>query len=79
VRTVMVSTSAVAEYQVRQTEQGIHADVVADPALDLGALATALERSLRQAGLAGATVSLRLVDRIERHPDTGKVRRFISL
>jgi phenylacetate-CoA ligase len=75
----MVGTSAVAEYQVFQTRQGIHADVVADPALDLAALAAALERSLGQAGLAGATVGLGVVDRIQRHPDTGKVRRFISL
>ena len=79
VRTVMATTPAVSEYQVRQTERGIHLDTVATSTVDDAALASALEQSLRRAGLVDPVVSVGLVDRIERHPDTGKAPRFIPL
>ncbi|MGD0065410.1 MAG: hypothetical protein ABSB76_18445 [Streptosporangiaceae bacterium] len=51
IRTVMVKTPGVIEYQVRQTDHGIDAAVVAEGALDQAALASALKRSLHTAGL----------------------------
>ena len=77
VRTVMVRTPAALEYQVRQTGRGIDIAVVASEPLDHAALAAALARSLRAAGLPDPQVHVRQVPDIARHPETGKARRFI--
>ena len=79
IRTVMVATPAVSEYQVRQTPHGIDVAAVARADLDEVALAGALTASLRRAGLDAPQVSIRVVTAIERHPDSGKARRFIRL
>jgi phenylacetate-CoA ligase len=77
IRTVMVRTPAALEYQVRQTGRGIDLAVVTAGPLDHAALAAALTRSLRAAGLPDPQVHLRRVPDIARHPQTGKARRFI--
>lgn len=76
-RSTLVAASAVREYQVRQTEQGVDVACVPDGAVGAAALAGRLERSLRRAGLARPRVRVRMVDEISRDPLTGKVRRFI--
>jgi phenylacetate-CoA ligase len=77
-RTVMVKTPGVVEYQVRQTEHGIDVAVVADGALDHAALASALRDSLRAAGLREPHVRVHEVAGLARHPQTGKTPRFIA-
>jgi phenylacetate-CoA ligase len=77
IRTVMVRTPAVLEYQVRQTSCGIDVAVIVGGPLDHAELAAALERSLRVAGLPNPQVIVRQVPDIARHPQTGKARRFI--
>jgi phenylacetate-coenzyme A ligase PaaK-like adenylate-forming protein len=83
VRTVLVKAPAVVEYQVRQTETGVDVDVVVDrdvdPSVDTTAIAAAVEDGLRQAGLPRPRASVHHVAAVARHPDTGKVRRFIAL
>jgi phenylacetate-CoA ligase len=79
IRTVMVRTPNAAEYQVRQTNAGIDVTVVADGPLDHAALASALEHSLRAAGLPDPRAHVHQVAEIGRHPQTGKTRRFIAL
>jgi hypothetical protein len=74
----MVKTPGVVEYQVRQTEHGIDAAVVADGALDYAALASALRDSLRAAGLREPSVHVHEVAGLARHPQTGKTPRFIA-
>ena len=74
----MVKTPSVIEYQVRQTDDGIDAAVVADGALDHTALASSLRHSLHSAGLRGPHVHVHEVASIARHPQTGKTRRFIT-
>jgi phenylacetate-CoA ligase len=64
IRTVMVKARQAVEYQVRQTERGIDVAVVADGALDCDALASALEHSLRAAGLDDPSVQVHEVDSI---------------
>jgi phenylacetate-coenzyme A ligase PaaK-like adenylate-forming protein len=78
IRTVMVKTPGVIEYQVRQTDHGIDAVVVADGALDHAALSSALQHALDAAGLREPRVQLHEVTGIARHPQTGKTRRFIA-
>lgn len=77
--TALLQAAQVREYQVRQTARGADVAVVADPGLDDGALAAAVERSLRQAGVAGPQVTITRVEAIVRDPYTGKCKKFIPL
>ena len=79
IRTVMVKTPQVREYEVRQTESGADVAVVLDRELDQTALAADLEESLGNAGVPEPRVTVRVVDHIPRHAQTGKSTRFISL
>jgi len=79
IRSVMVGAPEVREYQVRQSEHGVDVAVVTDGELDVGAVATSVEESLRRAGVPEPRAAVSVVDEIARHPDTGKVRRFIPL
>jgi len=79
VRSVLVKTAAADDYQVRQTRRGIELDVLASAPLDLDALRGDLVRALAAAGLPDAEVLARCVPALERHTDTGKLRRFIPL
>ena len=42
-------------------------------------MAAALEDALRRHGLAAPTVTVTTAATIERHPTTGKLRRFVAL
>lgn len=77
IRTVMVKAPNVAEYQVRQTDNGIDVAVIAEGALDHEALAASLERVLRGAGVPGPRVHVHEVAAIPRLAQSGKTRRFI--
>jgi phenylacetate-CoA ligase len=77
IRSVMVKMPAIGEYQVRQTERGVDVSVVADALIDEAALRAALVASLRGAGLDGPEATVRRVAEIARHPQTGKVSRFL--
>jgi phenylacetate-coenzyme A ligase PaaK-like adenylate-forming protein len=78
IRSVLVKAMAVEEYQVRQTPRGIALDVVAAATLPLDHLRDQLARALAGAGLSSPEVVTRRVQEIARHPETGKVRRFIA-
>jgi phenylacetate-coenzyme A ligase PaaK-like adenylate-forming protein len=79
IRSEMVKTPAVAEYQVRQTPGGIDVRAVTQASVDLDDLRARLERALADAGLRDPEATVVIVDRIERDPATGKVRRFQPL
>jgi phenylacetate-coenzyme A ligase PaaK-like adenylate-forming protein len=79
IRSALISQAAVREYQVRQTERGVDIACVADRDFDQTALATRLEHALYQAGLAEPQVSIKTIPAISRHPDTGKIKRFIPM
>jgi phenylacetate-CoA ligase len=76
--TVLIRIPTIAEYQVRQTESGVDVDVVVGGELDLTALASAIEDRLRYAGLSRPTATVGVVGALARHPQTGKIRRFVS-
>ena len=79
IATVMVTTASVIEYQAHQTERGVDVAIVADGPLDITGIANAIEAGLREAGLVNPAASVREVRVLPRHPQTGKVRRFIAL
>jgi phenylacetate-coenzyme A ligase PaaK-like adenylate-forming protein len=79
IRTVMTGCAAVNEYQVRQTERGVDVLIVTGDQVDRRRLTRAVAASLREAGLTDPAVDVRIVGSLERHPETGKARRFIPL
>jgi phenylacetate-coenzyme A ligase PaaK-like adenylate-forming protein len=81
VRTVMVKTPAVTEYQVHQTPLGIDLACVGTADFDPEGTRVRLAASLQRAGLSHPEVTVRTTtaDQLLRHPDTGKTRRFIPL
>ena len=79
VRGVLVKEPGVTDYQVRQTARGVELAVLTGAAVDLGAIAGELRAALEGAGLHDPEVVVRAVPALERHPETGKVRRFLLL
>jgi phenylacetate-coenzyme A ligase PaaK-like adenylate-forming protein len=79
VRSALVATPAVLDYQVRQTPRGIEVDVVTGGVLDLAELQTRLTTALATAGLRDPEVDVRVVDDLDRNAATGKLRRFVPL
>jgi phenylacetate-CoA ligase len=75
--TALDGEPAVTEYQVRQTRHGAVIDVVADGRLDRAALAAAIRGAVERSGLWEPEIEIRVVPSIDRHPDSGKVLRFI--
>jgi len=78
-RSVLTQFVDVAEYQVVQTTGGAEVAIVAGAVVDPRAAAKRLEDELEAAGLAGAVVRVSRVDRLERHPQSGKLKRFVPL
>jgi phenylacetate-CoA ligase len=76
-RDVLGTNPRISEYQVRQTRDGAEIVVIGTP--DVTVVAAALEDALRRNGLAAPTVSVTAAAAIERHPTTGKLRRFVAL
>ena len=79
IRSVMVRTPELIDYQVHQTHCGINVFAVGTDDLDLDALTGRLRRALADAGLSRPSVTVQAVDRVERHPVSGKLRRFIPV
>lgn len=77
IRSALLAFDEVFEYQVVQTPGGIDVRVVAPAGFDVAPLEASLSASLDAAGLARATVEVERVTALDRHPDTGKVRRFV--
>jgi phenylacetate-coenzyme A ligase PaaK-like adenylate-forming protein len=79
IRSALVKTHEIVEYQVRQTARGIDVATVAIEDMDKAALQRRLTQALKEAGVVDREVTVRRVSGIERHADTGKTRRFIPL
>jgi phenylacetate-CoA ligase len=79
IRSALVTTPAIVDYQVMQTPAGIDVSGVATTDFAVDELVSRLVQSLADAGLASPTVTVRTVDRLDRHPVSGKFRRFAPL
>jgi phenylacetate-CoA ligase len=76
-RYVLGTDPRIVEYQVVQTPGGAEIFVVGNP--DMSALQHALTAATRTHGFADAVIDIRLVERLERHHATGKLKRFVPL
>jgi phenylacetate-CoA ligase len=79
IRSVMVTTPQVIDYQVRQTRSGIDVFAVTTDGHELNGLVDRLHKALADGGLRHPSVTVRPVERLDRHPVSGKLRRFIPL
>jgi phenylacetate-coenzyme A ligase PaaK-like adenylate-forming protein len=79
IRSILTRASVVVEYQIRQTGFGIDALLRANGDIDCSALAAELTAGLRRVGLPDPRVEIAVVDRLERHAQSGKLKRFIPL
>ncbi len=79
VRSVLVKAPEILDYQVRQTARGMDVDALSVVPVDRDRLADQLVAALAEAGLHDPVVTVRIVDHLERLPDTGKLRRFVPL
>ncbi len=79
IRSVMVRSPDVIDYQVHQTPCGINVLAVATDGLDVDDLSLHLRRALTDAGLDGAEVAVNRVDGLARQAASGKLRRFVPL
>ncbi len=77
-QTLLGHESKIVEYQVRQTPNGAHVELVAVDAVDVNSLRDALTRMLISQGLSNPKVSLLRVSSLERTA-LGKTRRFIPI
>lgn len=79
IRSVMVGSHDVIDYQVNQTDSGIDVFAVTAAGFDVDDLTSRLRRALAAAGLDNADVTVQRVEQIDRHPVSGKLRRFSPL
>jgi len=79
IRSVVVGTPEIIDYQIVQTRTGIDVSAITTPDFGVDVVAPRLVRSLTEAGLRRPEVSVRAVDRLDRHPVSGKFRRFVPL
>jgi phenylacetate-CoA ligase len=69
----------VVDYQVRQTPRGVEVDAVTAGTPNVDRLTGLLAYALAEAGLSDPDVTVRIVDSLGRHHETGKVRRFVPV
>jgi len=81
VRSTLLRHPAISEYQVRvanhEPRPTLDVAIVVTDDCDLDVVRRDLGTALLTAA-AAAEVSVSVVDRLERHPQTGKIRRFIA-
>ena len=79
IRSVMVATPPIVDYQVAQTATGVDVSVIATIDLAVDEFTSRQARVFAEAGLESARVNVRAVDRLDRNPASGKFRRFVPL
>jgi phenylacetate-CoA ligase len=79
IRSVMLQSAEIVDYQVCQTAHGIQVDATAAGTANTQALRGRLAEALAHAGLSQPDVSVRIVDDLQRHQQTGKLRRFLPM
>ena len=79
IRSTLAQVSAIVEYQVLQTANGVEVLLRTSEEIDAPALAAKLTTVLGRLGLRNASPAITLVDHIERHPQSGKIKRFVPL
>ena len=78
-RSALGHQAGVAEYQVRQTENGARIAVRCAAPADLKALSQEITGALTRLGLASPVIEIEAVNRLHRDPGPAKLKRFVPL
>jgi len=78
-RGVLGQDHRISEYQVQQTPGGARVLAITHGDFSAAAVEQALVRSLAEAGLNGAQISVESVAELPRHAETSKLKRFVPL
>ena len=78
-RDVMSQVKEIDEYQILQTSDGAAIRLICEGKPDLEEMSNRIEENLRKQGLENPHVTVDIVSTLPRHPETGKVKRFIPL
>lgn len=77
-RDVLGQYAAISEYQVRQTKNGAKVSISAVSEIDLSSIAQRLVDGLKKAGLHDPVIKMERLEKLPRHDETGKLKRFIK-
>jgi phenylacetate-coenzyme A ligase PaaK-like adenylate-forming protein len=77
IATSLTRHSNVLDYQVRQTDRGVHVDVITTGAVDTAGLRAELVAALADAGCTDPSVEVRVVPALARDSHTGKLAQFV--
>lgn len=69
----------VEEYQVVQTERGGIVKLVCNGKPNMAEIISSIKQQLEKDGLKDPEVIVEIIDSLPRHPETGKVKRFVAL
>jgi phenylacetate-CoA ligase len=78
-RDVLSQVKEIDEYQILQTTSGAAIKLICEDKPDLEQISNKIKENLRKQGLENAQVTVDVVNTLPRHPETGKVKRFIPL
>jgi len=78
-RTPLGQTPMIEQYQVRQTKHGADIGVIARGELDVERLHADIVDALQTRGIEKPDITIKLVETLEHHKETGKMKRFIPL
>ncbi len=78
-RHVLGQIKEIEEYQVVKTEHGADILIVSPDFTDTENIGREISKNFVREGLADPDLNLNVVDSLPRHPETGKVKRFIAL
>jgi phenylacetate-CoA ligase len=78
-RGVLSQVKEIDEYQTLQTRDGAAIKLICQDKPDLEQISNRIKEILRKQGLENPQVTVDLVSTLPRHPETGKVKRFIPL
>ncbi|HJO93598.1 MAG TPA: hypothetical protein QF753_09385 [Victivallales bacterium] len=78
-RHVLGQIPEIIEYQVHQTVSGADISIICSGYIDQAVIKAGLLRGLKEAGLNDPEIGMKIVEKIQRHSETAKFRRFIPL
>jgi phenylacetate-CoA ligase len=78
-RDVMSQVKEIEEYQILQTRDGAAIKLICEDKPEVEQILNKIKENLRKQGLKNPHVTVDIVNSLPRHPETGKVKRFIPL
>jgi len=78
-RSILGQDPEIIEYQVRQTPNGADIDLIANRQPELTKLTAHLLSQLESSGLEQPELNIKVVNELQRHHETNKLRRFVPL